>query len=68
MTLPLGQKLQIRAMIYLAGEPIPYSGPCGRSFTTIHSTGWSTAVFEAVEEGGRMFHPKGFLKRADYQR
>ncbi len=69
MTLPLGQTLQIRAMIYLAGEPIPYFWPM-RSF--IHHNplhGLEHLPFpEAVEEGRRIFHAKGFLQRADYQR
>lgn len=69
MTLPLGRKLKIRAMIYVAGEPIPNFWPM-RSF--IHHNplhGLEHLPFaEAVEEGRRMFHANGFLKRADYQR
>ncbi len=69
MTLPLGQRLQIRAMVYLAGEPIPYFWPM-RSF--IHHNplhGLEHRPFpEAVQEGERLFHASGFLKRADYQR
>jgi len=69
MTLPLGQKLQIRAMIYVAGEPIPYFWPM-RSF--IHHNplhGLEHLPFaEAVEEGKRVFHARGFLKRTEYQR
>jgi len=69
MTLPLGQKLQIRAMIYVAGEPIPYFWPM-RSF--IHHNplhGLEHLPFpEAVEEGGRVFHARGFLNRPEYQR
>ncbi|MEJ2687078.1 MAG: Na-translocating system protein MpsB, partial [Gammaproteobacteria bacterium] len=69
MTLPLGQTLQIRAMTYLAGEPIPNFWPM-RSF--IHHNplhGLEHLPFaEAVAEGTRMFHADGFLKRVDYQR
>ncbi|MEJ2060492.1 MAG: DUF2309 domain-containing protein [Gammaproteobacteria bacterium] len=69
MTLPLGQKLQIRAMIYVAGESIPYFWPM-RSF--IHHNplhGLEHLPFaEAIEEGRRLFHAKGYLSRADYQR
>ncbi|HKK06979.1 MAG TPA: DUF2309 domain-containing protein [Gammaproteobacteria bacterium] len=69
MTLPLGQKLRIRAMVYVAGEPIPNFWPM-RAF--IHHNplhGLEHLPFaEAVEQGQRMFHARGFLKRADYQR
>jgi len=69
MTLPLGKKLQIRAMIYVAGEPIPYFWPM-RSF--IHHNplhGLEHLPFaEAVEEGRRVFHARGFLKREEYRR
>ena len=54
MSLDLGQKLQIRAMIYVAGEPIPFFWPM-RSF--IHHNplhGLEHLPFEdAVAEGER---------------
>jgi len=69
MTLPLGQKLSIRAMVYVAGEPIPNFWPM-RSF--IHHNplhGLEHLSFsEAVDAGQRMFHARGFLGRAAYQR
>ncbi len=69
MTLPLGQKLNIRAMIYVAAEPIPFFWPM-RAF--IHHNplhGLERLPFpEAVGSGARLFHGRGFLKRADYQR
>jgi uncharacterized protein YbcC (UPF0753/DUF2309 family) len=69
MTLPLGQRLKIRAMIYVAGEPIPFFWPM-RSF--IHHNplhGLEHLPFaEAVKTGTRLFHGKGFLPRTDYQR
>ncbi|MFN2168286.1 MAG: putative inorganic carbon transporter subunit DabA, partial [Anaerolineae bacterium] len=56
-------------MIYVAGEPIPYFWPM-RSF--IHHNplhGLEHLPFaEAVEEGKRVFHARGFLKRTEYQR
>ncbi len=59
---PTRPKSRFCAMIYLAGEPIPYFWPM-RSF--IHHNplhGLEHPPFsEAVEEGRRMFHAKGFL-------
>lgn len=69
MTLPIGQKLKIRAMVYVAAEPIPFFWPM-RAF--IHHNplyGLERMPFpEAVEKGARLFHGRGFLRRADYQR
>ncbi len=69
MTLPLGKKLQIRAMIYVAGEPIPYFWPM-RTF--IHHNplhGLEHLPFsEAVEKGRRVFRARAFLQRTEYQR
>jgi len=69
MTLPLGQKLGIRAMVYVAGEPIPNFWPM-RAF--IHHNplhGLEHMSFpEAVEQGQRIFHARGFLERGQYQR
>jgi uncharacterized protein YbcC (UPF0753/DUF2309 family) len=69
VTLPLGQKLKIRAMIYVAAEPIPFFWPM-RAF--IHHNplyGLEHMPFpEAVEKGAQLFHGRGFLRRADYQR
>ncbi len=68
MTLPLGQTLQIRTMIYVAGEAIPFFWPM-RSF--IHHNplhGLEHLPFpQAVETGARLFHGRGFLPRRDYQ-
>jgi len=69
MSLSLGQKLRIRAMIYVAGSPVPFFWPM-RSF--IHHNplhGLEHLPFpEAVEKGSQLFHGRGFLPRTDYQR
>ncbi|MGD8546364.1 MAG: DUF2309 domain-containing protein [Thiohalophilus sp.] len=69
MTLPLGQQLKIRAMLYVAGEPISFFWPM-RSF--IHHNplhGLEHLPFhKAVKTGTRLFHGRGFLARAEYQR
>jgi uncharacterized protein len=68
MSLSLGMKAQIRSMIFVAGEPIPYFWPM-RAF--IHHNplhGLEKMPFEeAVAEGQRLFHGKGFLPRTTYQ-
>ena len=67
MTLELGQKLRIRTMVYIAGEPIPFFWPM-RSF--IHHNplhGLEELPFhEAVQAGERLFHGRGFLPRSLY--
>ncbi|MGD8841910.1 MAG: DUF2309 domain-containing protein [Gammaproteobacteria bacterium] len=69
MSPPIGQKLRVRAMIYVAGEPVPYFWPM-RAF--IHHNplhGFEHLPFaQAVEKGTKLFHAQGFLSRADYQR
>jgi uncharacterized protein YbcC (UPF0753/DUF2309 family) len=69
MSPPVGQKLRVRAMIYVAGEPVPFFWPM-RSF--IHHNplhGFEHLPFEqAVEKGTNLFHAQGFLARDDYQR
>lgn len=69
MSLALGQKLKIRAMIYVAGEPVPYFWPM-RSF--IHHNplhGLENLPFhEAVDKGARLFRGRAFLERHHYQR
>lgn len=68
MSLSLGMKAQIRSMIFVAGEPIPFFWPM-RSF--IHHNplhGLERLPFaEAVEEGRRLFHGTGFLPRETYR-
>jgi len=68
MSLPLGTKLKIRSMIYVAGEPIPYFWPM-RSF--IHHNPLHALEHlpfdEAVKEGERLFHGRGYLPRTIYQ-
>ena len=65
----MGEKLNIRAMVYVAAEPIPYFWPM-RSF--IHHNplhGLEDMPFEtAVEQGSRLFHARGYLPRSEYQR
>lgn len=68
MSLSLGMKAQIRSMVFIAGEPIPYFWPM-RAF--IHHNplhGLERMSFEdAVAEGQQLFHGKGFLPRKTYQ-
>jgi len=65
----LGQHLRIRAMVHVAGEPIPFFWPM-RTF--IHHNplyGLEHLPFvEAVHEGEQLFHARGYLPRAQYQR
>ncbi len=68
MSISLGEKLRIRAMVYTAGEPIPYFWPM-RSF--IHHNplhGLEDLPFaDAVEAGQRLFRARTFLTRRVYQ-
>jgi hypothetical protein len=68
MSLDLGMKAQIRSMIFVAGEPIPFFWPM-RAF--IHHNplhGLEKQPFEeAVAEGQRLFHGEGFLPRGSYR-
>ena len=68
MSLSLGMKAEIRTLIFVAGEPIPLFWPM-RSF--IHHNplqGLEKLSFEdAIAEGQRLFHGKGFLHRNAYQ-
>jgi uncharacterized protein len=69
VTLPLGQKLKIRTMIYVAAEPIPFFWPMRTFIYRNPLYGLERMPFpEAVEKGARLFHGRGFLRRADYQR
>ncbi len=69
MTLALGRRLRIRAMVQVAGEPIPSFWPM-RTF--IHHNplfGLEHLPFaEAVRMGERLFHARGTLPRSLYQR
>lgn len=68
MSLSLGMKAQIRSMVFVAGEPIPNFWPM-RAF--IHHNplhGLEQLPFEvAVEQGQRLFHGAGYLRRSVYQ-
>jgi len=68
MSLPLGTKLKVRSMIYIAGEPIPYFWPM-RSF--IHHNPLHALEHlpfkEAVTKGEKLFHGRGYLPRTTYQ-
>ncbi len=68
MTLTLSDRLKVRSMVYVAGEPIPRFWPM-RTF--IHHNplyGLEDKPFaEAVAEGGRLFHARGYLSRCEYQ-
>jgi len=65
----IGEKLRVRSMIYIAGEPVPFFWPM-RAF--IHHNplhGFEHLPFEqAVEKGTRLFHGRGYLPRGEYQR
>ena len=65
----LGGRLRIRAMVHVAGEAIPYFWPM-RTF--IHHNplyGLEHLSFpEAVDQGRKLFHGRGYLPRASYQR
>lgn len=69
MTLSLGQRLNVRAKVYVAAEPIPFFWPM-RSF--IHHNplhGLEGLPFEAAaKKGAKLFHGRAFLPRAEYQR
>lgn len=69
VSLALGQQLRIRAMIHVAGEPIPYFWPM-RTF--IHHNplhGLEHKPFEqAVADGERLFRARAWLPRETYQR
>jgi len=68
MSLPLGTKLKIRSMIYVAGEPIPYFWPM-RSF--IHHNPLHALEHlpfdQAIKKGEKLFHGRGYLTRTSYQ-
>jgi uncharacterized protein YbcC (UPF0753/DUF2309 family) len=68
MSLSLGMKAQIRSMVFVAGEPIPFFWPM-RAF--IHHNplhGLERMPFEeAIAEGQQLFHGVGFLPRTTYQ-
>lgn len=69
MTLALGQKLSIRAMVYVAGEPVPFFWPM-RSFihhNPLHGLE-HRPFYDAVDDGQRLFHGRGYLSRRLYQR
>lgn len=67
--LTLGDRLKIRSMVYVASEPIPRFWPM-RTF--IHHNplfGLEHLPFDqAVEQGARLFHGRGYLPRQAYQR
>ncbi len=68
MKLTLGTRLKIRSIVHMAGEPIPNFWPM-RTF--IHHNplfGLEHLNFaDAVAEGQRLFHARGYLPRSDYQ-
>lgn len=69
MSPPLGKKLGIRAMIYVAGEPIPFFWPM-RSFihhNPLHGLEHHP-FYRAVDSGQRLFHGRAYLPRHLYQR
>ncbi|MBT8120749.1 MAG: DUF2309 domain-containing protein [Gammaproteobacteria bacterium] len=69
MSLSIGMKAEIRSLIFVAGETIPLFWPM-RSF--IHHNplqGLEKLSFkDAIAEGEKLFHGRGFLHRNIYQR
>jgi hypothetical protein len=65
----LGKRLKIRSMVTMAGEVLPFFWPM-RNF--IHHNplhGLEHLPFEkAVAEATKLFHARGYLTRAEYQR
>lgn len=68
MNISLDAKLRIRSTVHMAAEPVPFFWPM-RTF--IHHNplyGLEYLPFpEAVEQGSKLFHGKGFLPRRVYQ-
>ena len=68
MNLTLGEKLNVRSMIYVAGKAVPFFWPM-RAF--IHHNplhGFESLPFaEAAEKGSKLFHGRAFLPRETYQ-
>lgn len=64
----LGKRLKIRSMVTVAGEVLPFFWPM-RNF--IHHNplhGLEDRPFEqAVAEATRLFHARGYLRRAEYR-
>jgi len=69
VSIPLGLRLKIRAMVHIAAEPIPFFWPM-RTF--IHHNplhGLEHLPFEqAAQQGATLFHGRAFLPRHLYQR
>ena len=65
----LGKRLKIRSMVTVAGEVLPFFWPM-RNF--IHHNplhGLEDLPFEqAVAKATRLFHARGYLRQAEYQR
>ncbi len=68
MSIPLGARLKIRAMIHMAAEPIPFFWPM-RTF--IHHNplhGLEHLPFpQALAVGAKLFHGQAYLPRETYQ-
>ncbi len=68
MSLPTGKRLSIRAMVYVASEPIPFFWPM-RTFihhNPLHSLE-DLSFEQALQEGKRLFHGRVFLARPLYR-
>ncbi len=69
MTLALGRRLRIRAMVHMAGEPIPFFWPMRTFIYHNPLFGLEHLPFaDAVREGQRLFRARGWLPRSLYQR
>lgn len=68
MSLSLGKRLRIRALVYVAGEPIASVWPMRTFIYRNPLFGLEHLAFEAaVAQGARLFKARGFLPRSTYQ-
>lgn len=69
MSLSLGRRLMIRAMVYTAAEPIPLFWPMRAFIAHNPLHGLEQLPFEqATAAGRRLFGGRGFLARREYRR
>lgn len=65
----LGKRLKIRSMVTVAGEVLPFFWPMRNFISHNPLHGLEDLPFEqAVAQATRLFHARGYLRRAEYQR
>jgi hypothetical protein len=65
----LGKRLKIRSMVTVAGEVLPFFWPMRNFISHNPLHGLEDRPFEqAVAEATRLFHARGYLRRAEYRR